>query len=116
MRVIQNAGLRTRYAGQGHERVVSLFAIQRLISEWQEVYREGLEDRRGLAILPERGGVDSHEPAAIDWPTSARRILVWRLCPFDDYATLIRGLQARYPNAIIDSLCQAPAIARSAPC
>jgi hypothetical protein len=115
LRVIQNAGLRTRYAGQGHERVVSLFAIQRLISEWQEVYHKGLEDRRGLAIVPNRGAVDAHKQAAIDWPTSARRILVWRLCPFDDYATLIRGLRARYPNAIIDSLCQAPAIASVSP-
>ena len=115
LRVVQNAGLRARYGAQGHERVVSLFAIQRLISEWHEIYRKGLEDRRGLAIVPDRDAVHDDEQPAINWPASAQRILVWRLCPFDDYASLIRALRARYPNAIIDGLCQASAVASVSP-
>jgi glycosyltransferase involved in cell wall biosynthesis len=113
LRLIEEPGLRARYAAQGHERVVSLFAIQRLIVDWQAIYLKGIDDTRGVAILPQSPPAYS-EPTALAWPAAARRILVWRLCPFDDYASLVQSLAARYPNAAIDSLCQTSALTQIA--
>lgn len=114
LRLIEEPALRARYASQGHERVVSLFAIQRLIADWEQVYGTGLEDRRAVNAAPPGASLAGEQPA-VSWPAAAERILVWRLCPFDDYAALVRSLRARYPGAVIDGLCQASVLSSVAP-
>jgi glycosyltransferase involved in cell wall biosynthesis len=114
LRLIEDPGLRARYAAQGHERVVSLFAIQRLISDWQDIYFGGVDDTRSADVIPWSGSAAASDPG-FTWPVGVHRILVWRLCPLQDYAALVRSLRARYPEAVIDSLCQTSAVDHVAP-
>jgi glycosyltransferase involved in cell wall biosynthesis len=114
LRLLEDAVLRGRYAAQAHERVVSLFSIQRLISEWEHLYASGVGDRAGAnSATPSVPAVAEQTPSS--WPASASRILVWRLCPFADYSALVQSLRARYPQAVIDGLCQTSATAAVTP-
>jgi glycosyltransferase involved in cell wall biosynthesis len=111
--LLDNPSLRLSCGRRAQEKVLGSFSIQRLIENWQTLYRVGpLRDHSQSDAGGTCPGTRTDSEAAkaplggLGPSLQTKRLLTLRLCPLDRFKLLISELVRIFPNSGIDVLCQ----------